>query len=293
MHLDLHVSRFDWTSSNATMGRELVELAQQCEVLGVRTLSFMDHYFQMDWMAPAEDPMLEGYTALGFLAGATSSLRLRLLVTGITYRHPGLLAKIVTTLDVVSAGRAELGIGAAWYEREHVGLGVPFPSTVERFERLEETLQICQQMWSDNDGPFTGTHYQLAETLCRPVPVSKPHPRIVIGGGGERKTLRLVAQYADACNLFDFDDVAHKIDVLHQHCAEVGRDPKEIEITVLTNAIDETSGPSEVLEAAERLARLGVATMVVSAVGDAPGAWLEATVGPIMGDLAEVTPLVH
>ena len=142
----------------------------------------MDHYFQMDWMAPATDPMLEGYTALGFVAGATSALRLRLLVTGVTYRHPGLLAKIVTTLDVLSGGRAELGIGAAWYEREHVGLGVPFPPTAERFERLEETLQICLQMWGDDDGPYEGRHYQLAETLCRPEPVSSPRPRILIGG---------------------------------------------------------------------------------------------------------------
>src|SRR5438045_6588881 len=138
MHLDLHVSRFDWAGSAEAIGPGVSDLARRAEAIGVRTLSFMDHYFQMDWMAPAEDPMLEGYTALGFVAGCTDRLRLRLLVTGVTYRHPGLLAKIVTTLDVVSSGRAELGIGAAWYERAHTGLGVPFPPTKERFEPLED-----------------------------------------------------------------------------------------------------------------------------------------------------------
>ena len=200
---------------------------ERAEAIGVRTMSFMDHFFQMDWMAPAEDPMLEGYTALGFVAGRTERLRLRLLVTGVTYRHPGLLAKTVTTLDVVSGGRAELGIGAAWYEREHRGLGVPFPPTAERFERLEEAIQICLQMWSDDNGPYEGRHYRLDETLCSPMPVSTPRPRILIGGGGERKTLRLVAQYADACNLFGGpDEVAHKLDVLRRHCDAVGRDPE-------------------------------------------------------------------
>ena len=162
----------------------------------------MDHWFQMEQMAPATDPMLEGYTSLGFVAGHTETMTLGLLVTGVTYRHPGLLAKIVATLDVLSGGRAQLGIGAAWYEREHRGLGVPYPPVAERFERLEETLQICRQMWSDDDGPFEGRHYQLAETICSPRPISQPHPPILIGGSGERKTLRLVARYADACNLF-------------------------------------------------------------------------------------------
>ncbi len=136
------------------MGEAVSDLAQRAEALGVRTLSVMDHWFQMEAAAPAEDPMLEGYTALGFVAGITSTLRLRTLVTGVTYRHPGLLAKTMTTLDVLSHGRAELGLGAAWYEREHLGLGVPFPPVAQRFEMLEEALQICLQMWSDDDGPF-------------------------------------------------------------------------------------------------------------------------------------------
>src|SRR5215470_11821831 len=188
MDLDLHCSRFEWAGSAADMGPGVATLARTSESVGVRALSFMDHFFQMDRVAPAEHPMLEGYTALGFVAGCTSRLRLRLLVTGVTYRHPGLLAKTVTTLDVLSGGRAELGIGAAWYEREHVGLGVPFPPAAERFERLEEAIQICLQMWSDDDGPYVGRHHQLTETLCSPPPVSTPRPRIMIGGSGPTKT---------------------------------------------------------------------------------------------------------
>ena len=168
MDLDLHVFRFDWAGGDDRIGAGLTDLARRAEALGVKTLSVMDHFFQMDWLAPADDPMLEGYSALAFVAGVTTTLRLRTLVTGVTYRHPGVLAKTVTTIDVLSGGRAELGIGAAWYEREHLGLGVPFPPTAERFERLEEALQICLQMWSDDDGVYAGKHYQLAETLCSP-----------------------------------------------------------------------------------------------------------------------------
>ena len=187
--------------------------------------------------------MLEGYTTLGFVAAKTETLRIRLLVGGVTYRHPGLLAKTVTTLDVLSGGRAELGIGAAWYEREHRGLGVPFPPISERFERLEETLQICLQMWSDNDGAYEGAHYQLAETLCSPPPVSSPRPRILIGGSGERKTLRLVATYADACNLFgDAATVAHKLDVLRASLRRRGAGPGQIEVTALPMVPDD-AGP--------------------------------------------------
>jgi len=180
--------------------------------------------------------MLEGYTTLGFWAAHTSSIRLGLLVTGVTYRYPGLLAKIMSTLDVLSGGRAVLGIGAAWYEREHRGLGVSFPSVAERFERLEEALQICLQMWDPtNNGRYDGRHYQLAETLCSPQPLSQPHPPITIGGSGERKTLRLVARYGQACNLFaaSTDEVAHKFDVLRRHCDDVGRDFDEIVKTIL------------------------------------------------------------
>jgi alkanesulfonate monooxygenase SsuD/methylene tetrahydromethanopterin reductase-like flavin-dependent oxidoreductase (luciferase family) len=161
------------------------------------------------------------------------------MVTGVTYRHPGVLLKTVTTLDVLSGGRAYLGIGAAWFEREHVGLGVPFPPLAERFERLEETLRIALQMWSGKVAPFTGKHYKLAETLCVPAPISRPRPKILIGGGGERKTLRLVARYADACNLFAFlgpDGLGRKLDVLRRHCDTEKRDFGAIEKTTLGTA---------------------------------------------------------
>ena len=257
----------------------------------MRTMSFMDHWFQMDWMAPAEHPMLEGYTALGFVAGCTERLRLRLLVTGVTYRYPGLLAKTVTTLDVVSGGRAELGIGAAWYEREHRGLGVPFPPTAERFERLEETIEICLQMWSDNNGSYSGRHYQLDETLCSPAPVSTPRPRIMIGGSGERKTLRLVAQYADACNIIGTpEQVAQKLDVLRADCDKLGRDPNEIEVTTMYREFPPGATTDDVVRGAEALAKIGVSTLVTGAMGDDPGGWLEETFGPAMDRIAEIEP---
>jgi F420-dependent oxidoreductase-like protein len=291
MELDLHVHRFDWAGGPSGIGPGVADLARRAEAIGVRTQSFMDHYFQMDWMAPAQDPMLEGYTALGFVAGVTTRLRLRLLVTGVTYRHPGLLAKIVTTLDVLSGGRAELGIGAAWYDREHRGLGVPFPPTAERFERLEEAIRICMQMWSEDDGPFEGRHYRLAETICSPQPVSRPRPRLLIGGSGERKTLRLVAQYADACNIFGGpEEISQKLDVLRRHCDVVGRDANDIEVTAMYRDLPPDAGPKEVLAGAETLARAGVSTLVTGAVGDDPGGWLESTFGPVMDDLAAIEP---
>ena len=194
----------------------------------------MDHFFQMEGFQTAHDPMLEGYTTLGYLAAKTERMKLGTVVTGVTYRHPGLLAKIATTLDVLSEGRSFFGIGAAWYEREHLALGVPYPAMSERFERLEEAIQIVLQMWSDDEGPFEGKHYQLAETINVPQPIQKPHPPIVIGGGGEKKTLRLVAKYADACNLnvTDVEEVAHKLQVLREHCDAEGRDYATIEKTM-------------------------------------------------------------
>ena len=291
MELDLHVPRFDWAGGPTGIGPGVSDLARRAEAIGVRTLSFMDHYFQMDWMAPAEDPMLEGYTALGFVAGVTERLRLRLLVTGVTYRHPGLLAKTVTTLDVLSGGRAELGIGAAWYEREHLGLGVPFPPTAERFERLEEAIQICLQMWGPDDGPYKGRHYQLDATLCRPEPVSQPRPRILIGGSGERKTLRMVAQYADVCNIISPpDELPKKLDVLRRHCDDLGRDPNEIEVTTMYRDIAPGASVDEVVAGAAALARLGVSTVVTGAMGDDPAGWLESTFGPAMDELAAIKP---
>jgi F420-dependent oxidoreductase-like protein len=291
MELDLHVSRFDWAGGPSGISEGIAGLAARAEAVGIRTLSFMDHFFQMEWMAPAEDPMLECYTALAFVAGATQTLRLRALVTGVTYRHPGILAKTVTTLDVVSRGRAELGIGAAWYDREHRGLGVPFPPTAERFERLEEAIQICLQMWSDDNGPYRGTHYQLDETLCSPAPVSTPRPRIMIGGSGERKTLRLVAQYADACNIFGGpDDVAHKVDVLRRHCDTLGRDPNEIEVTAMYRDLPPDATADDIVRGAEAFAEIGVSTLVTSAVGDDPARYLESVFGPVADRIATIEP---
>jgi F420-dependent oxidoreductase-like protein len=291
MDLSLHVSRFEWAGNPSRIGPGVGDLAERAEALGVGTLSFMDHFFQMDRVAPAEDPMLECYTALGFVAGCTSTLRLRALVTGVTYRHPGLLAKAITTLDVVSGGRAELGIGAAWYEREHRGLGVPFPPVAERFERLEESLQICLQMWSDDNGPYHGQYYELAETICSPPPVSRPRPRILIGGGGERKTLRLVAQYADACNFFGPpEEIVHKLDVLARHCDDIGRDPRDIEITAFLGAASDATR-DEILRRAESLAKVGVAELVLGPVGDDPASHLEERFGPLMGELRGLEPV--
>ncbi|MGA8681837.1 MAG: LLM class F420-dependent oxidoreductase [Acidimicrobiales bacterium] len=289
MQIDLHVSRFEWAGPPAGIGPGVSTLARTAEAIGIRTLSFMDHWFQMDRMAPATDPMLEGYTALGFVAGRTEHLRLRLLVTGITYRHPGLLAKTVTTLDVVSGGRAELGIGAAWYEREHLGLGVRFPPVAERFERLEEGIQICLQMWSLDNGPYHGRHYLLEETLCVPAPVSTPRPRILIGGGGEQKTLRLVATYADACNLIGTPEVvAHKLEVIRRHCDAVGRDPEEIEVTALLGQLPSDADADAVVRQAESLGAVGVQTVMVGAVGPEPARWLEEVIGPAVDRLSEV-----
>ena len=288
MQLDIHVPRFTWPGGPEAIGPTFASLAQTAEAVGVRTLSVMDHWFQMDMLWPAEEPMLEGYTALSFAAAKTERLRFRLLVGGVTYRHPGLLAKTITTLDVLSGGRAELGLGAAWYEREHRGLGVPFPPLSERFERLEETLQICFQMWSDDNGAYEGTHYRLAETLCSPRPVSTPRPRVLIGGGGERKTLRLVAQYADACNIIgDVATVAQKVEVLRRHCDDVGRDPGEIEVTALIG-LAEDADRDTILREVEALAAVGTQAIVVRSTGPEPSKWLEETWGPIVPALADV-----
>jgi F420-dependent oxidoreductase-like protein len=235
--------------------------------------------------------MLEGYTALGFLAGRTERLTLGLLVTGVTYRHPGLLAKIVTTLDVVSGGRAQLGIGAAWYEREHLALGVPFPPVSERFERLEETLQICHQMWGDDESPFEGKHYQLAETICSPRPVSSPRPRILVGGSGEQKTLRLVARYADACNLFAIEaaEVAHKLEVLDRHCADEQRDPASITRTILGMS-DPLADVDAFLKSMEAYAALGISMVEVMPLVEDPAAFATRLGEEVVPRLAEVGP---
>jgi F420-dependent oxidoreductase-like protein len=224
MKLALHVCDFNYEGSPATTGATLAKVAQSAEQAGLESLTVMDHLFQISVFGPHEEPMLEAYTALGFLAGVTSTIRLGAMVTAAVYRPPGLLIKAVTTLDVLSGGRAFLGIGAAWNEQESVALGLPFPPTAERFEKLEEVLQIAKQMWSVDDGPYEGGHYHLGATLNSPAAIQRPHPPIMIGGTGEKKTLRLVAKYADECNIFASPEAGHKLDVLREHCEREGRD---------------------------------------------------------------------
>jgi F420-dependent oxidoreductase-like protein len=289
MKLGIHFPNFTHPGGPAALPGILSATARAAEDGGVDTFTLMDHWFQMESIGASEDPMLEGYTTLGFLAAQTERMTLGLLVTGVTYRHPGLLAKTVTTLDVLSGGRAQLGIGAAWYEREHRGLGVPYPPIAERFERLEETLQICRQMWSDDDGPYDGHHYQLAETICSPQPISQPAPRILIGGSGEKKTLRLVAQYADACNLFapDTATVARKLDVLARHCETEGRDGAQIEKTIIVGG-DPLKDVDGFLAEMEAMAALGIDKVCCGPMGDDPAGWtarVTETIGPRLAEL--------
>jgi alkanesulfonate monooxygenase len=262
MELGLHVPNFTWPGGPPTMARDLRAVAIAAEDAGFSSLSVMDHVWQIHVVGPPELDMLEAYTTLGFLAAHTSRIDLLAWVTAVVYREPGLLAKAVTTLDVLSEGRAWLGIGAAWNEEESRGLGLPFPSTAERFERLEEALQICLQMWSDDESAYEGKHYTLGRTLNVPQSLQRPHPRILIGGAGEKKTLRMVAQYADACNLFGGPDneIEHKLDVLRGHCADVGRDYDEILKTVMLPLDPGPNGEKvdELVQRIRELAALGI-----------------------------------
>jgi F420-dependent oxidoreductase-like protein len=289
MKLALHCANLTWPGGPEALAPTLARVAKVADDGGVSTLTMMDHWFQMENLGGPPEPMLEGYTSLGFLAGQTSRIELGLLVTGVTYRHPGLLAKIVTTLDVLSGGRAMLGIGAAWYEREHHGLGVPYPSTKERFERLEEALQICRLMFSGDGGTFAGTHYQLAEATNVPAPLRPGGPRLLIGGSGERKTLRFVAQYADACNLFgtEPEELRHKIEVLDRHCADVSRDPGEVSRTAIVGAdpLDDLDG---FLRTAEAYAELGIEQLWVGPRADDPVGSTERLCKELLPRLAEI-----
>ncbi len=269
MKLGLHISNFSWPGGPPALGEDLRRVALAAEAAGFDRVSVMDHVWQIGVIGPPENEMLEAYTTLGYLAAQTSRIRLLTLVTGVVYREPGLLAKMVTTLDVLSGGRAMLGIGAAWNEEEARGLGLAFPPTAERFERLEETLQICLQMWSGTDSPYEGAHYRLGRTLNSPPALSSPHPPILIGGSGERKTLKLVARYAQACNLFPGPDLEHKLDVLRGHCEDEGRDYDDIEKTVLFNFDVGTNGEraDEIVESLSGLARLGFAVAHGSVAG--------------------------
>lgn len=267
--IGLQIPNFTWPGGAQAIGPRLVEISQAAEAAGFASLWVMDHFFQIPNVGEIDEPMLEGYSALNFLAAHTQRVKLGTLVTGVVYRGPGVLVKTVTSLDVLSGGRAYFGLGAAWNDREAAGLGIPFPPLKERFERLEETLRIAKQMWAGDTAPFHGQHYRMAEPLNSPQPLSKPHPPILIGGSGEQKTLRLVAEYGDACNLFGRsgpDALRHKLDVLQKHCEAAGRPYAAIERTVL-DSIHLAAGqmtPAELVERCRTYSRLGFQHLIVN-----------------------------
>jgi F420-dependent oxidoreductase-like protein len=287
VQIGLQIPDFTSPGGPSRLGADLATVARTADDAGFSFIAVMDHFFQIGVIGPADRDMLEAYTTLGYLAGCTSRVSLLTLVTGTVYRNPGILAKIVTTLDVLSGGRAWLGIGAAWNEEESRGLGIPFPPVAERFERLEETLQICLQMWRGDQAPYQGRHYQLARPLNSPQALSVPHPPVMIGGGGERKTLRLVARYAQACNLFPTPELARKLDVLRAHCDAEGRDYDEITKTCYfifdPGAKGEKTG--EMIDRLGALAEMGFQ----AAIGAVAGVW-EVTPLEIIG--SEVIPAV-
>jgi F420-dependent oxidoreductase-like protein len=264
MELGLHIADFTWNGGAPALGPALARHARNAEAAGITRITVMDHFWQIRGVGPAEHDMLEAYTALGFLAAHTEKALLHTLVTGVIYREPGLLAKQISTLDVLSGGRAGLGIGAAWNEEESQGLGFAFPPTAERFERLEETVQICLQMWSGSEAPFDGKHYHLGRTLNSPQNLRRPRPYLMIGGSGEKKTLRLVAQYADACNISASPEAGRKLDVLRQHCEAVGRDYGQIEKTTMV-IIDPSTTREDVVRATAGAGELGFTAAYIAA----------------------------
>ena len=269
MKLGVTISDFTWAAGPSKLGSTIAQIAKTVDQAGFESLWVMDHFWQIRGIGPVEHEMLEAYTTLGFMAAATQRVRLGTMVTGAVYRHPGILAKTVTTLDVLSGGRAWLGIGAAWNEQESKGLGIPFPPIAERFERLEETLQICLAMWEGKRGseaPFNGKHYQLGRTLNVPQSLSRPHPPVLIGGMGEKKTLRLVAQYANACNFFPTPEIPRKLDVLRQHCDALGRNYDEIEKTAMftLDPGDDGEKVGQLIGGLRWLAGMGIQTVIGS-----------------------------
>jgi F420-dependent oxidoreductase-like protein len=259
VQIGVQIPDFTFPNGPAKLGADLAAIGRAADEAGFGFIAVMDHFFQIPVIGPADREMLEAYSTLAYLAGVTSRAKLLTLVTGTVYRHPGILAKTVTTLDVLSGGRAWLGIGAAWNEEESRGLGIPFPPVAERFERLEETLQICLQMWRGDQTPYQGKHYQLDRPLNSPQALTKPHPPIMIGGGGERKTLRFVAKYAQACNLFPGPEMARKLDVLRAHCDAVGRDYDEITKTCyfIFDPGDKGEKTAEMVDQLGSLAQMG------------------------------------
>jgi len=265
MKIGLQINRFTWPKEPESISEILTNIATTADTGGFSSLWVMDHFFQIGHIGAPEEPMLEAYTTLGFLAGVTKKVTLGTMVTGVVYRNPALLAKIVTTLDVLSEGRAYLGIGAAWNEEESIALGFDFPPLKERFERLEEALQIISQMWKGDEKPFKGKHYTLGRPMNHPQVMTKPHPPILIGGGGEKKTLRLVAQYADACNLFGQigdEEIKRKLEVLKQHCKDVKRNYEEIEKTSMYQIREEVD-PDKIISDLKHFHELGFSHVII------------------------------
>ncbi|MFV2171832.1 LLM class F420-dependent oxidoreductase [Actinomadura sp. LOL_016] len=286
MRIGLQVPSFTFPGGAERIGPTFGRIARDADQAGLHSLWVMDHFFQIDMVGPAEEPMLEGYSALAYAAALTENITLGTLVTGVTYRHPGILVKTVTTLDVLSGGRAWLGIGAAWNDEESRGLGVAFPPTAERFERLEETLQIAHRMWRGDESPFEGEHYRLERPLNSPPALRRPHPPILVGGTGEKKTLRFVAKYADACNIFDGDELPHKLDVLREHCEREGRDYADIEKTSLTY-FQETPSVDAAVDTVGRLAEAGVDQVIFS---QGTGQDLAGLLGEVRAQTEKVVP---
>ena len=285
MKVGLQISSFTWPGGPEAIGPTLARIVRQADEIGFDSIWVMDHFFQIRGVGSPEEPMLEGMTALGFMAAHSSRARLGLMVGGVHYRHPGLWVKATTTLDVLSGGRAWLGIGAAWNAEESRALAFPFPPLGERFELLEETLQIAHAMFAGargSEGTFQGRHYRAERLMNSPQSLSRPRVPIMVGGGGERKTLRLVAQYADACNVFGSPEaIARKYAILDAHCAAVGRDPGEIERTTLQSVrqLNDGSGggetPNQVVDRLGELADAGAGHVIVHLHGAHDPARLE------------------
>jgi F420-dependent oxidoreductase-like protein len=264
MKLGLQINNFGWAGGPARSGPALAEIARTAEDCGFDRIGVADHLWQHPIMGGPEADELECYTTLAFLAANTSRVNLTAMVTGVHFRYPGVLAKTVTTLDVLSGGRAGFGIGAGHYEEEARGLGIPFPPLKERFEMLEETLQVCLRMWSGDERPFDGEHYRMERPLNVPQSLTRPHPPIMIAGDGERKTLRLVARYADACSLRPGPEVPRKLDVLRRHCEDERRDYEEIEKTCAFafDVGEKGEKVGEVIGGLRWLAGMGVETVI-------------------------------
>jgi len=277
MRLSLSVTNYSWPGGVADLDSELARIVRAADDAGLDTVWVADHLIQADPTSVPDSEMLEAYTTLGFVAAQTRRIRLGAMVTAVTYRPPSVLIKAVTTLDVLSGGRAWFGVGAGYHEDEARAMDLPLPPVAERFERLEETLRLALQMWSSDSSPFEGRHHRLERPVNNPPALRRPHPPILIGGMGERKTLRLVAQYADACNLFDIPDggktIRHKLDVLARHCEAVGRPYDEIEKTVSTR-LNPGQSAQEFAEQCDRLAPLGIEHAVVITAGP----WTEESV---------------